>query len=88
MHPDSISAGGAMQVTEDRPSIIKEFEWAITDLQKVTEELHVRLEPVTRSEPAEMQDDRVLGTSEARTRLHDLQLTTASLRGLISRLEV
>lgn len=89
MQPDSISTSGSMQVTEDRPSIIKEFEWSITDLQKVVEELHSRLLPVTRNEPsAPLAAEIIEPNSEARSRLHDLQLTTASLRSLISRLEV
>lgn len=87
MHPEPTMPGAKMEIDE-RTSIIKEFEWAITDLQKVTEELHVRLQPVTRSEPEAMTEDRVIGVSEVRTRLHDLQLTTAALRSLLSRLEV
>lgn len=88
MQPDSLNATGAMQVTEDRPSIIKEFEWSITDLQKTVEELHVRLAPITRVEPEGILSDVIAPTSEVRSRLHDLQGTTASLRSLISRLEI
>lgn len=89
MYPETKVAGGAMQVTEDRPSIIKEFEWSITELQKTVEELFVRLSPVTRSEAdSSVLDAPVAPTSEARSRLHDLQGTTASLRGLLNRLEV
>lgn len=89
MHPEGLNTGGGMQVTEDRPSIIKEFEWSITELQKVVEELYGRLSPVTRSEPETMLNETALPpSSEARSRLHDLQDTTASLRSLISRLEV
>lgn len=88
MQPDSISAGGAMQV-EERQSIIKEFEWSITELQEVVEELHIRLVPVTRSESTvDMLGEKIIPTSEARSRLHDLQGTTASLRSLLARLEV
>lgn len=87
MQTEVTIAGGAMQV-EERTSIVKEFEWAITDLQTVVEELHVRLVPVTRSEPEAMLSDVIIPSSEARSRLHDLQATTASLRALLNRLEV
>lgn len=89
MHPDANSSGGAMKVSDDRQSIIKEFEWAITDLQNVVAELYERLVPVTKNEPIEgLLVTDVVATSDARIRLHDLQGTTASLRSLISRLEV
>lgn len=89
MHPDATIAESAMKITEDRPSIVKEFEWAITDLQNVVEELHGQLIPVTKNEPIpDMAVTDVVATSEARSRLHDLQGTTALLRSLISRLEV
>lgn len=89
MQPDSMTAKIAVSQVEERQSIIKEFEWSITDLQAVVEELHARLSPVTRNETdANAPGDSVIPTSDARARLHDLQGTTASLRSLISRLEV
>lgn len=88
MGPD-INTAGVMEVMEERQSIIKEFEWAITDLQKTVEELHVRLVPVTSPAfPDDTLSDPLPPSSEARSRLHDLQGTTASLRGLLNRLEV
>lgn len=89
MQPDSMSGSIKVTPTEERQSIIKEFEWSITDLQNVVEELYGRLSPVVRSEPEAMAtSDAVIPSSDARARLHDLQGTTAALRSLISRLEV
>lgn len=86
--PDSISAIEGAK-TEDRPSIIKEFEWAITDLQSVVEELYSRLAPVVRREPeSDPPSEVIIPTSDARANLYALQGSTGSLRSLISRLEV
>lgn len=72
-----------------RDSIVKEFEWAITELQKVTEELHIRLAPVTRpSCPSDNLSANKEPVSEVRSRLQDLHATTSALRALIERLEV
>lgn len=73
----------------DRQSIVKEFEWAVTDLQMALAELHERLLPVLRPEPPIASDSQPEPpVSEARQRLRDLQRSTAGIRFLLERLEV
>lgn len=79
----------ADSVKGERESIVKEFEWAITDLQKVVSELAIRLQPVL--VPKELVDADGVPMAEpspVRQRLYDLQATTGNIRGLLARLEV
>lgn len=84
----SPSTTGAM--TGERSSIVKEYEWAVTDLQVVVAELGDRLGPILVPDMSDKQPggEPMQAVSEARGRLMDLQLTTARIRALISRLEV
>lgn len=75
----------------ERESIIKEFEWAITEHQSVVAELAMRLDPILRpSEPPKIAgpDSPPMLNSQVRSRLYDLHSLTGSLRDLLNRLEV
>lgn len=73
----------------DRQSIIKEYEWAIVELDKVIDELAVRLSPVLTPYYADPSDcDPAPDTSEARARLMHLHGLISTLRLVIDRLEV
>jgi hypothetical protein len=94
---DQIAATTAKAYTQlgndpaERASIVKEFERAITELQQTVADLADRLEPVLAypSTPnATPGNDPAPPISEARSRLYDLQGTTAHLRSVLDRLEV
>lgn len=74
----------------DRGQIVKEFEWAITDLEKVVDELRARLSPIMM--PPTLTDERLSEprgpVSDARGRLMDLHRVTAVLRETLGLLEV
>lgn len=78
-----------MPTVTERQSIVKEYEWAVTDLQAVVAELTARLQPVLRPlDPENNAPGPMPPISEHRQRLHDLAVTTGALRGLLDRLEV
>lgn len=74
----------------ERESIVKEFEWAITDLQQVVAELGNRLIPVMRPAPPTPagNDSPEQVVSTARQRLTDLHKTTGVLRTFLDLIEV
>lgn len=85
----SASQSWTTSVAPERNSIVKEYEWAITDLQVVVAEMTVRLQPVLAPVPLNDESvDPAPSMSEARARLIDLHGTTAQLRSLLDRLEV
>lgn len=84
-YAQAITAG----TTPDRQSIIKEYEWAITDLDAALTELFDRLDPVlTPDYPDSVEGVPTPEVSTARYRLHHLQGLTVSVRAITDRLEV
>lgn len=85
-----VTTANAGMVAPDRQSIVKEYEWAITDIDAALKELFSRLEPVLDPSYPDGCADGVPTppVSEARSRLHHLQGLAASVRGITARLEV
>lgn len=85
------ASAGHLTVKSERESIVKEFEWATTELDSIVSELTQRLGPIL----APSYDDKVSGMSDpmpevspARSQLHNLHAQIARIRWILDRLEV
>ncbi len=72
----------------DRESIVKEFEWATTDMDKVLGDLSNRLQPLLRPDDRKEGSEPMPPVSPIRSQLHKIHAQAAYLRMILDRLEV